>query len=102
MRLKAGVRVLGTRPETTLAMQAAADVLRRHDVEFVITSVTDGRHSRGSAHYAGNAFDFRTRHMGQGLPVRVKAELTQALGGDYDVVLEATHIHVEYDPKQPY
>ncbi len=102
MRLKAGVRVLGARPETILAMQAAADVLRRHDVELVITSVTDGRHSRGSAHYAGNAFDFRTRHMGQGQPVRVKAELTQARGGDYDVVLEETHIHVEYDPKQPY
>ncbi len=102
MRLKAGVRVLGTRPETILAMQAAADVLRHHDVELVITSVTDGRHSRGSAHYAGNAFDFRTRHMAQGLPARVKTELVRALGGDYDVVLEATHIHVEYDPKQPY
>ncbi len=99
MRLKAGVRVLGARPEAILAMQAAADVLRRHDVEFVITSVTDGRHSRGSAHYAGNAFDFRTRHLGPGLPARVGAELTRALGGDYDVVLEATHIHVEYDPK---
>ena len=82
MRLKAGVRVLGTRPETILAMQAAAEVLRRHDVEFVVTSVTDGRHSRGSAHYAGNAFDFRTRHMGQGLPARVRAELTRTLGGD--------------------
>ena len=102
MRLKSGVRVLGTRPETIVAMQATAGVLRRHDLEFVVTSIMDGRHSRSSRHYTGEAFDFRTRHMGQGMPGQVKAELAEALGEDYDVVLEATHIHVEYDPKTPY
>ena len=102
MRLKPGVRVLGTKPETLVAMQAAAAVLRHHDIEYVVTSIIDGVHARGSKHYSGNAFDFRTRHMAHGQPEQVRKELSDALAGDYDVVLERDHIHVEYDPKTPY
>lgn len=102
MRLKPGVRVLGLQAGTLLAMQAAGEVLRAFDLEFVVTSVIDGSHSRSSKHYSGNAFDFRTRHMGEGQPAQVREALSIALAGDYDVVLEGNHIHVEYDPKTAY
>ena len=102
MRLKPGVRVLGLQAGTLLAMQVAAEVLRGRDIELVITSVIDGGHSRGSKHYSGNAFDFRIRHMAPSQPEQVRDELSKALAGDYDVVLERDHIHVEYDPKTAY
>lgn len=65
---------------------------------FTITSITDGKHSNGSLHYKGLAIDIRTRDL-VGITAHHIAELIRnALGNDYDVVVEATHIHVEYDP----
>lgn len=98
MRLKPGVSLLGLRPETAIAMMAAQDVCRELGVPLVLTSVTDGRHSRGSRHYAGLAFDMRRRHMGPGQAAQARAMLAERLGDGFDVILEATHIHVEYDP----
>jgi hypothetical protein len=74
-------------------------------VECVITSANDSRHSTASWHYKGRALDFRTHYekmneLEQTLRDRVK----EALGQDFDVVMEAVgtpneHLHVEYDPK---
>jgi len=85
--------------EITVAMHEA-DRLHREmtGVEMVITAIFDGTHMDGSKHYEGNAFDMRRWHVG----LRVKefiARLKTALGPDYDVVNEPTHIHIEYDPK---
>ena len=72
---------------------------------FTITSICDGNHMAGSKHYEGKAFDFRTwiDNAGNQLPQLDKQHLKKALqdelGDDYDVVIESTHIHVEYDPK---
>jgi hypothetical protein len=68
--------------------------------ELVVTSLKDGKHSDASLHYSGNAFDLRTRTMTEeqlglvynSLKLRLKPR-------GFDVVLEKTHIHVEYDPK---
>ena len=74
-------------------------------VRATITSVMDGRHMPTSKHYEGNAFDLRTWNadssgqMPQGEKEYVAQELRKMLGSDYDVVVEKTHIHVEYDPK---
>ena len=65
--------------------------------EAVLTSGKDSTHMQGSLHYVGRAGDFR-------LPKELPADdvikrIRAVLGGAFDVVLEANHIHVEYDPE---
>lgn len=102
MKLKPGVRVHGLRPEVVIAMLAAESVALRHGQELVVTSGIDGSHSRGSEHYKGDAFDMRTWWWGAAEQRVVANDLADALGTDFDVILEGNHIHVEYDPKDPY
>ena len=77
----------------------AVDVFQRHGLDAIITSGTDGTHRAGSLHYAGKAFDFRRWEAdAAGVTAALVDELKTALGPDYDVILESTHIHVEHDP----
>jgi hypothetical protein len=100
MLLKPGVRVYGIRPEMVLALVAADRVWQRHGSELVVTSAMDGTHSRGSLHYAGCAADLRTWHLDD---IEAAAqELREALGEDFDVVVEASHVHLEFQPKAAY
>lgn len=62
-----------------------------------ITSGVDGNHKIGSKHYSGDALDWRTFDYPGSVPVWVK-RIQQKLGGDFDVVIESDHIHIEYDP----
>jgi len=67
--------------------------------DCVITSASDGKHGPNSLHYSGQALDLRTRHIhGQGLQLVVD-KLREALGSQFDVVLESDHIHLEFDPR---
>ena len=105
MRLKAGVSILGVRSELVLAMQIAQEVYRELEVgALTITSVTDSRHSRTSLHYVGLAFDIRTRNgfdqWDSKEKHRVARALRIALQSEFDVVVEGTHIHIEYQPKR--
>lgn len=107
MKLKNGVLVAGVQPETLVAMMVAKDAAELHGVEFVVTSVTDGTHKEGSKHYAGRAFDMRTRDLEdpierEALASTIRVDLNGKdtnWEGEYDVVLESTHIHIEYDPR---
>lgn len=96
VRLKPGVRVLGIRGEIMFAVLAVDEVYAEYAEELVITSVTDGRHMRGSLHHCGLAMDCR-------LPKHnldsIVAEIQRRIGVHYDVVLESDHIHVEFDYK---
>jgi hypothetical protein len=100
MRLKPGVRVLGIKPELLLAIMIAERAF--HPNELVITSLMDGTHSRGSEHYTGMAFDARTRDVAESRAKELAHSIGAALGSDYDVILEPSHLHIEYDPKAPY
>lgn len=102
MRIKAGVRVHGLRPEILLALMVAESVYRRREAELVLTCGIDGQHSRGSKHYIGNAIDLRLHNLPPGTWQEVREEIAGALGIDYDVVLEDDHIHIEFDPKIAY
>jgi hypothetical protein len=102
LSLKSDVRSLGVKPEALLAILIAYSVYQRHGKNCVITSIVDGKHSRGSIHYAGYAFDLRTRHLTEEELGAIALDLQEALGQDYDVVIEPNHIHVEYQPKNPY
>lgn len=64
-----------------------------------ITSVLDGKHKEDSKHYDGDAFDMRTFIYTVKEINALAPALREALGPDYDVVLEADHIHIEFDPK---
>lgn len=103
--LKPGVRLFGLRPELLFAIMVAKEVYTSEAIggELVITSVMDGTHSLGSKHYAGCAVDLRTSNLHSGSSGEiVRKRISDALGGDFDVLFEGDHIHIEYDPKTPY
>ena len=63
--------------------------------ELVITSGRDGNHMKGSRHNDGRAVDIRTWNVpSDSLDSAVKTT-EELLGSKYDVVLEATHLHIE-------
>jgi len=101
MRFKAGVSVVGLQPQIALALSVAESVYEDYDTELVVTSCNDGQHSYSSLHWSGNAADIRTKSLPKELWHSVHSQLQEALGRDYDVVLESDHIHVEYQPKSP-
>ena len=97
--IKQGVKATGLQPEILLAICEAREVFRDLGVELVITSLLDGNHMSGSLHYKGLAVDLRTRHLTKSQRTKARDRLHVGLGPEFDVVLEKTHIHVEYDPK---
>jgi hypothetical protein len=62
-----------------------------------ITSGNDGKHMKGSKHYTNEAIDIRNKDMNY--PVGTTLRIRKILGRHYDVILERTHIHIEYDKK---
>lgn len=99
MRLKdASVKPVSLNSRLVEALFIADEMHRRETTkELVITSLNDGRHMKNSLHYSGKAADLRTWHIDD---VNLfAAELSQAIGKDFDVVVESDHIHLEYDPK---
>ena len=99
--LKPGVQLLGLRPETLIGIMAAQAAYFEHGHDLILTSVTEGTHSRGSRHYVGCAFDCRIHHLPpDGTAEAITEQLSRALGDQFDVVLEDTHLHIEYDPER--
>ncbi len=99
IHLKKGVRLHGIKPEIVLALVIADQVYMELGHELVITSVIDGKHSRASIHYTGGAVDLRIPGE-HGIAVRNR--IARRVGGDFDVVLESDHIHIEWQPKGGY
>ena len=106
LKLKSGVRVLGVRSELVIAIHIASAVCEYVGVDCTITAVIDGTHKRASEHYSGCAFDLRRPDWPDfndtAKAQAVADELKQALGDDYDVILEKDHIHIEFQPKTAY
>lgn len=100
---KDGVSFNGMRART---LQAIATLCHEfHEREwgpFVITSGSDGVHSTQSKHYDGDAFDIRIWYIPakslQAVCIGI-AEILNDEGPLFQVVLEHTHIHIEYDPQ---
>jgi hypothetical protein len=97
MKLKDGVSLQDVSWRMFHAACVAEEVYRKYGVELVITSANDGKHGDKTLHHKGLALDLRTWTLG-GREVEVTAALKDALGHDYDVVLEKDHIHMEFDP----
>jgi len=64
-----------------------------------VTSANDGAHMDQSKHYSNEAFDIRIWNIagGHAYARTWVARMALALGDDYDVILEADHIHCELD-----
>lgn len=99
MKVKSGVKLTGLQPELIIGLIVCKSVYDKFGFELVITSGLEGNHSRKSLHYTGQAVDLRTRSMSKSTQERVIYEIRKRLTEDFDVVLEATHIHIEYQPK---
>lgn len=74
------------------------------DAECVVTSANDGRHMDGSLHYVGRAVDLRTRDLHPDVIGKLVLALRKRLNGDatmnrpYQVIQEADHLHLEWQP----
>ena len=99
MKLKNGVSISGLRPEILVALIVAEGIAREEGSEIVVTSGVDGQHRAGSLHYVGLAVDLRRWNLRD--PTAFVDRLKESLGPSFDVLLERTHIHVEFQPKGP-
>lgn len=100
--IKSGVDLRGLAPQMVLAYVIALDVYREKvGTVCVITSASDGKHGPNSLHYKGKALDFRTNNLRGPQVHPIYLALKEALGAQFDVVLEDDHIHCEFDPKDP-
>lgn len=100
--IKAGVDLRGIQPQMAIAYTIAASLYRLHcNAGCVITSASDGKHGANSLHYKGKALDLRTHNIPASAIPLVVQSLKDALGAQFDVVLEKDHIHIEFDPKEP-
>jgi hypothetical protein len=101
MRIKEGVDLRGLQVPIMFGLSIADEIWCKYGISFgvTVTSGTDGKHKDGSLHYKGLAVDLRTRYFTPEIAQQVANELRATLPNDFDVVLEPTHIHLEYDPK---
>jgi hypothetical protein len=104
LALKPGVKLTDLQPQMVLGAVIVAGVYEAHGAQqCVLTSVNDSKHGLDSLHYKGRAGDFRTKDF-SGNKLALRDAVREALGPDFDVVLEHVgeeqeHIHVEWDPK---
>jgi len=73
-----------------------ASVVAPVDYNVTVTSGCDGDHIEGSAHYAGKAFDLRTRDFIGSVQMWSK-RIKQALGSCYFILIESDHIHIQWN-----
>ena len=98
--IKNGVDLRGLSPQMALAYTIACKCYGQYDC--VITSANDSKHGPNSLHYKGQALDLRTRHLPEPAVQGIIDKLKVSLGEQFDVVLEADHFHLEYQPKTAY
>lgn len=99
LKFKEGVQLTATKAVNQI-LDAGVQVFDTLAKDCVVTAGRDGVHQIQSKHYTDEALDLRRFHLEPHEVEPVVQGLKQALGKDFDVVLEHDHLHVEYDPKQ--
>ena len=98
VEVKPGVELIGANWDRLMpVLDAAITHYGEHGEGVTITSVLDGVHRQDSKHYIGEGIDLRTYTLGDFERLDVARAMAETLGSDYDVILEADHLHVEYD-----
>ena len=100
MKIKADVSTANVTPAIWYAVGVLEALYYKHGQSLVVTSLTDGKHSESSLHYVGKAVDVRTKDVNHFTLDQIVAEVKQLMRPlGFDVVQEADHLHVEFDPK---
>ena len=96
MRIENNSKLAGLCPQMVLAFIIAGDILKRYGQEPIITCGSNGTHtSRNSKHYIGHALDLRTWDLND--PAAVAEIIQSALGDEFYVKAESTHMHIQYN-----
>ena len=106
IKLRPDVRMGGIQPEMVLAMTMVHEWCRVREWDMWVFSIMEGKHSAGSLHYVGYAFDFwpdQAERDAFSFGKETVIQIKTLLGQDFDVVFEVKplHIHVEFQPKVP-
>jgi len=108
IRIGPKARLHGIRPELAFANTVLLGILTAAKATMQLTHALDGTHTRASIHYAGGAEDliFSTP-LDMDEKLQIVQELKVSLGQDFDVIFEDAgqpneHVHVEWQPKDPY
>lgn len=96
-----GVNLIGLHPKMQLCNCILTVLYYQFDQVLVITSAVDGVHTKGSLHPKGRACDYRIWYFTEEQLEELVRAINKALGPGYDVVMEADHLHIEYDPDDP-
>ena len=102
IRMKKGVNLINLSREMREILPKvckACTFINGKDYIVTITSGNDGKHMENSKHYENNAIDIRIKDMEINRHVGTTLRIRKEIGKKYDVILEKTHIHIEYDPK---
>lgn len=98
IKFKEGVFANDLRYPLINAIKEAHIAFQKHDSDLTITSLADGdSHRDDSYHYRDLAFDSRTRHLDRATVLDIAKEIRTRLGKHYDVIIEETHLHIEFD-----
>ena len=97
VNFKNGVKLAGLQPEMLEAIDICAEVFSKNNLPLTLTSAREGNHGRHSHHYKGLAIDLRVWDIADSVNI-YQRYLQEALGPDYQVIVEPDHLHVEYDP----
>lgn len=100
--IKPGVDIRQIGTEIIFGVQIIDPIFWNHGANTLITACRDGKHMEGSKHYIGDAVDIRLASRWvttDFVDIRVLAEAREALGSQFDLVLEKDHFHLEFDPK---
>lgn len=74
-----------------------AQLLSPEGYEVTITSGCEGKHSPRSKHHIGKALDLRIRDLPEGFAKTWARRLQRRLGDEYFVLLEETHLHMQWN-----
>jgi len=99
LMLKSSVKLQGVSPELVLGLCVCESVFHKYNIDLVITSLTDSKHSPNSLHYSGNAADLRISNIPESVRPEIFSDLKNNLSTHFDVILESDHIHIEYQPR---
>ena len=101
INVKPGVRLIGLSTQIWNGVIYAHEIFDKYGQTMVITSGTEGTHSHLSYHYTGDAIDIRTNNVRDSAIIakQIKQKL-KMISPFFDVVLEETHIHIEFDRRR--
>jgi len=95
------VRIDSLNEQTVTVLRVANEFSQRWSLTVDVNAVDNGRHSAGTLHGASLAWDLDVRGEDEEDLRRLATWLGAYLSPTYEVVLEATHVHVEFDSHRP-